>query len=63
MGTPVWDALPAGQKEAIFDRLRRTLPARRVGSPDDLAAAALFCMTNGFLTGTTLRLDGGATVI
>lgn len=61
--TPVWGTLPAGQKEAIFEQFRKTLPARRVGTPEDIAAAALFCMTNRFLTGGALRLDGGATLV
>lgn len=61
--TPAWAGLPAERKEAIFDQLRRTLPARRIGEPSDLAEAALFCMSNRFLTGTALCLDGGATLV
>ena len=61
--TPAWAGLPPERREAIFDQLRRTLPARRIGDADDLAAAALFCMSNRFLTGTALRLDGGATLV
>lgn len=61
--TPVWGSIPADRKTAIFDQLRRTLPARRIGEAEDLAAAALFCMTNRYLTGTALRLDGGGTLI
>ena len=61
--TPAWAGLTPERREAIFDQLRRTLPARRIGEADDLAAAALFCMSNRFLTGTALRLDGGATLV
>lgn len=61
--TPVWGSLPPGRKEAIFEQFRRTLPARRIGAPEDAAGAALFCMTNRFLTGAAIRLDGGATLV
>ena len=36
-----------------------TNPTRRVGTPDDVADAVLFAMTNSFLTGVTLKVDGG----
>jgi hypothetical protein len=34
-------------------------PVRRIGTVDDIANAALFAMTNTFLTGVTLKVDGG----
>lgn len=34
-------------------------PAGRIGTPEDIASAALFSMTNSFLTGVTLKIDGG----
>ncbi|MTE13586.1 SDR family oxidoreductase [Nocardia sp. CT2-14] len=34
-------------------------PARRVGAPEDISSAALLALTNPFLTGTTLHVDGG----
>jgi NAD(P)-dependent dehydrogenase (short-subunit alcohol dehydrogenase family) len=34
-------------------------PAGRIGTPDDVASAVLFAMTNTFMTGMTLRVDGG----
>jgi NAD(P)-dependent dehydrogenase (short-subunit alcohol dehydrogenase family) len=35
-----------------------TNPAGRIGTPDDVASAVLFAMTNTFMTGMTLRVDG-----
>lgn len=57
--TPGWDFMEAGDREGLFASLRETLPARRVGDPADLAAAALLMMTNPFITGTVLDVDGG----
>jgi NAD(P)-dependent dehydrogenase (short-subunit alcohol dehydrogenase family) len=35
------------------------LPRGRVGRPQEAAEAYLFAMTNGFLTGSVLDVDGG----
>lgn len=51
-----WDG-PA--KEAFFESIAARNPARRVGTPADISAAALLALTNPFLTGTTLHIDGG----
>jgi NAD(P)-dependent dehydrogenase (short-subunit alcohol dehydrogenase family) len=34
-------------------------PARRIGTPDDIAQGVLFALTRTFLTGQTLHIDGG----
>lgn len=34
-------------------------PSGRIGTPDDIAGAVSFAMTNTFMTGMTLRVDGG----
>ena len=36
-----------------------TLPVGRIGTPDDLAHAALFLLENRFTTGAALDVDGG----
>jgi 3-oxoacyl-[acyl-carrier protein] reductase len=49
------------QKEAILARV----PAGRFGSPDDVAAAALYLASNesGYMTGQTLHVNGGMAMI
>ncbi|QIQ06461.1 SDR family oxidoreductase [Streptomyces liangshanensis] len=56
--TPIWDQLGM-DKQAAFAELAARLPARRVGTPDDIAQAFLSVMRNGFITGTVLHVDGG----
>ncbi len=34
-------------------------PARRIGTPEDIAQGVLFALANTFLTGQTLHIDGG----
>lgn len=38
---------------------RSPLPARRVGTPDDVAAAIEYVIGNSYVTGTVLSVDGG----
>ncbi|HEX3790609.1 MAG TPA: SDR family oxidoreductase [Pseudonocardiaceae bacterium] len=57
--TGIWDSLGEQGKQEYFEHLSTHNPARRIGTVDDIAAAALFAMTNTFVTGMTLKVDGG----
>ncbi len=57
--SPTWDFLPEPARAATLASIGSTLPVGRVGTTDELARAALFAMSNGFMTGTVLQLDGG----
>jgi NAD(P)-dependent dehydrogenase (short-subunit alcohol dehydrogenase family) len=57
--TGIWDSLGEDGKAKYFEHFRTHNPARRIGTVDDITEAVLFAMTNEFLTGTTLRVDGG----
>jgi NAD(P)-dependent dehydrogenase (short-subunit alcohol dehydrogenase family) len=63
VATPVYDGMPANTRETMYRQAAERLPAHRIGSPADLGAAALFLMTNGYVTGITLDVDGGARLI
>jgi NAD(P)-dependent dehydrogenase (short-subunit alcohol dehydrogenase family) len=60
--TPIRAAMPADQKQKMFDHTAATLPARRIGQPEDVADAILMLMTNPFTTGSTLFIDGGGSI-
>ena len=60
--TPIRASMPADKKKAMFDGAAATLPARRVGQPEDVADAILMLMTNPFTTGSTLFVDGGGLI-
>ena len=53
----------AGSLEAAEESARRTVPAGRLGTPEELAAAAVFLCSRqaSYITGTSLLVDGGAT--
>jgi len=57
--TGAWDAFGEEGKRNYFEQISASNPARRIGTTEDVADAVLFAMTNGFLTGVTLKIDGG----
>jgi NAD(P)-dependent dehydrogenase (short-subunit alcohol dehydrogenase family) len=59
--TPLWDAF-GPHREAILAR-GASLPVGRVGRPEEVAEAVFFLMTNGFVTGTVLAIDGGGGLV
>jgi NAD(P)-dependent dehydrogenase (short-subunit alcohol dehydrogenase family) len=61
--TGAWDALGDEGKSAYFRDLTERNPARRIGTTDDIAEAVLYAMTSSFVTGMTLRVDGGEPLI
>jgi NAD(P)-dependent dehydrogenase (short-subunit alcohol dehydrogenase family) len=58
--TPWWDAMLADAKKAYFEQAAGQLPVRRVGQPDDVAAAIVMFAQNRFATGSILEIAGGA---
>ncbi|KIZ47561.1 MULTISPECIES: 3-oxoacyl-[acyl-carrier-protein] reductase [Rhodopseudomonas] len=61
IATPMTDALNDKQREAILTKV----PAGRLGSPDDIAAAAVYLASNeaAYVTGQTLHVNGGMAMI
>jgi NAD(P)-dependent dehydrogenase (short-subunit alcohol dehydrogenase family) len=53
-----WDRL-GENRDKFFADTAAANPARRIGQPADVSSAALLALTNPFLTGTTLHVDGG----
>ncbi|WP_129766614.1 SDR family oxidoreductase [Streptomyces sp. L-9-10] len=60
--TGAWDGL--GEKKGAFlEKLSAANPARRLGTPEDIAQAVVFAMTNTFMTGVSLAVDGGQPLV
>lgn len=51
--------LPETWNEAAAERLARTTPLRRLGSPDDVVQAVLYLLRAEYVTGETIVVDGG----
>jgi NAD(P)-dependent dehydrogenase (short-subunit alcohol dehydrogenase family) len=61
--TGAYDALGEQGKAALFTRRAETSPAGRIGTAQDIAAAVLYALTATFLTGVSLPVDGGESVV
>ncbi len=61
--TEAWSFMDEATREDFFAKLATQLPARRVGQPEHLAEAALFALSNDYLTGEILHVNGGGTLI
>ncbi|GJL93037.1 3-oxoacyl-[acyl-carrier-protein] reductase [Hyphococcus sp.] len=61
IATPMTDALNDQQKEAILGKI----PAGAMGSPDDIAAAAVYLSSDEahYVTGQTLHVNGGMAML
>ena len=57
--TPTWSAMADDDRSELFGHLAAALPAGRVGRPEDVAEAIWLLLTNGFITGTVVPVDGG----
>ncbi len=57
--TPLHARMEAAAREAMYDRMRQSLPVRRMGEPEDIAQAILLVAANPFMTGATVNVDGG----
>jgi NAD(P)-dependent dehydrogenase (short-subunit alcohol dehydrogenase family) len=60
--TPIWKNT-VDEDPGVFDRLAPLYPLRRVGTPEDIASAALFLASDdaSWITGATIPVDGGLT--
>jgi 3-oxoacyl-[acyl-carrier protein] reductase len=58
-------AMTAGLAEPIKKRLFEVIPAKRLGRPEDVAAAVVFLASEeaGYVTGQTLHVNGGMAMI
>ena len=58
--TPIFADVPESERESMFENAASNLPVGRVGKPEDIAAVAMMLMTNPYITGTVVDIDGGS---
>jgi NAD(P)-dependent dehydrogenase (short-subunit alcohol dehydrogenase family) len=61
--TPIFSKALGEGRDAFVAALEQTLPLRRLGSAEEAGAATVFLMSNGFMNGATLNIDGGARLV
>jgi 2-hydroxycyclohexanecarboxyl-CoA dehydrogenase len=62
--TAMLKAMAESGRERLVESLTRAVPMRRLGEPEDVAAAVAFLASEraGFITGQTLSVSGGLTM-
>jgi 2-hydroxycyclohexanecarboxyl-CoA dehydrogenase len=62
--TPLLESIVGEGNEKLIESLKRGIPMRRLGEPDDIAGAVAFIVSDdaGFITGQTLSVSGGLTM-
>jgi len=61
--TELWKDFSAEEREALKEKVRNSFPARHAGTGDDIGHAALFLMTNPYVTGTVIEVSGGENLV
>lgn len=61
--TALHNRMPAEARVAMYNKMASSLPVRRIGHADDVAQAIVFAASNSFVTGSTVTVDGGATIM
>ncbi|MFW5870313.1 MAG: SDR family NAD(P)-dependent oxidoreductase [Candidatus Sumerlaeota bacterium] len=54
--------LPEGADDKLMEKLKASIPLKRVGHPDNIASACRFLIESDYLTGVVLPVDGGASL-
>ncbi|RZT20926.1 NAD(P)-dependent dehydrogenase (short-subunit alcohol dehydrogenase family) [Kribbella sp. VKM Ac-2569] len=57
--TPIWQDVAGEAAPETLSAMAARLPVGRIGHPQDIAAAIIALLRNGFITGTVLHADGG----
>jgi NAD(P)-dependent dehydrogenase (short-subunit alcohol dehydrogenase family) len=61
--TPILNKALGDGRDAFVDQLASTLPLQRLGTAQEAGAAVVFLMTNGWMNGATLNIDGGMRLV
>jgi len=61
--TNLWQSMNAEAREHLYESVGKSLLVGRVGEADEIARAYLFLMQEGYSTGQTVVLDGGAVLV
>ncbi|WP_277374787.1 SDR family oxidoreductase [Pseudomonas sp. AA-38] len=62
LDTELWDGLSEEKRTAMFDTAASRLPVGRVGLPSDVAKAVCFLLDNGYMSGSTVYVEGGGRI-
>jgi len=59
MDTPARSKMTEEARQQLYESIASRLPVQRVGTPEDAAQSVMYLLTNSFVTGTVIHVDGG----
>lgn len=61
--TPIYSDMPQDKREEMYRQTAEKLPVDQVGEPEDIASITLAVMTNPYMTGTVIDVNGGGFLV
>jgi NAD(P)-dependent dehydrogenase (short-subunit alcohol dehydrogenase family) len=61
--TPLWSAMPAAERDALYRQMEQKLLVGHVGEPEEIAEAYLYLMRQTYGTGQVIVVDGGGALV
>jgi NAD(P)-dependent dehydrogenase (short-subunit alcohol dehydrogenase family) len=61
--TPILAKTLGKDRDGYVAALEQKLPLHRLGTPEEVGAGVVFLMSNGFMNGATLNVDGGSRLV
>ena len=61
--SPLWSGMGEADQRLMYEQQAAAVPVGRVGEVDDIARAFVYAMTQTFMSGTSIPVDGGALLV
>jgi len=61
--TPLWDSMPAADREALYQYVSDAVLLKRVAEAEDIARGFIYLMEQKHATGQSLLIDGGTVLV
>ena len=61
--TPLLSRVAGDNRESVIASQSKRIPLGRIARPEEIAHAILFLMSNTYITGSTLTVDGGISLV
>ncbi|MBV6623184.1 MAG: SDR family oxidoreductase [Rivularia sp. (in: Bacteria)] len=61
--TPIYSDMPEDKREQMYNQTAEKLPVNKVGKTEDIAKITLEVMSNDYITGTVIDVNGGSFLV
>ena len=62
IASPLWSGIPEPEREEMYQKNAQSVPARVMGQPEDVANAIIYLASTPYASGSTVLVDGGASI-